>query len=209
MGEQLQVILGNDNEARKVAEDNIKKIRESEPDKYVFYLSTLCCDPAIDMQIKTLSAVILRRTLISYNEASKMQLWEVLKPETKQGLKSNLLESIPKVQNRDYVHKVSNLLVEIQGAMFEENEEIWQELLNLVFQLVNSQESAIHVDAALQTFNGLFSYIIDHMNKHKEDLYLIFSKTLNHADLDIKLAALRAVSNYLETVEQKDTKRFI
>ena len=72
MGEQLQVILGNDNEARKVAEDNIKKIRESEPDKYVFYLSTLCCDPAIDMQIKTLSAVILRRTLISYNEASKM-----------------------------------------------------------------------------------------------------------------------------------------
>lgn len=54
-----------------------------------------------------------------------MQLWEMLKPETKQGLKTNLLETIKVVQNRDYVHKVSNLLVEIQGAMFEENEEIW------------------------------------------------------------------------------------
>lgn len=55
----------------------------------------------------------------------------------------------------------------------------------------------------------MFSYIIDHLNKYKDELYDIFVKTLNHNDLDIKLAALRAVSNYLETVEQKDTKKFI
>jgi len=133
MGEQLQVILGNDNEARKAAEENIKNIREKEPDKYVTYLSQLCCDPAVEMQLKTLSAVILRRTLISYNEQSKMQLWEMLKPDTKTYLKSNLLINVKMVDNRDYVHKVCNLLVEIQGAMFEENEEIWQDLLNLVF----------------------------------------------------------------------------
>lgn len=47
------------------------------------------------------------------------------------------------------------------------------------------------------------------MNKHKDDLYMIFQNTLNHSDLDVKLAALRAVSNYLETVEAKDTKKFI
>lgn len=94
MGQQLQIILGNDNDARKTAEENIKKIRENEPDKYVTYLSTLCCDPGADMQIKSLSAVILRRTLITYNEQSKMQLWEMLKPETKQNLKNGLLETI-------------------------------------------------------------------------------------------------------------------
>lgn len=93
--------------------------------------------------------------------------------------------------------------------MFDENEEIWQDLLNLVFHLVNSEESTLHVDAALQIFNGLFSYIIDHMNQFKDGLYDIFVKTLNHKELDIKLAALRAISNYLETVEQKDTKKFI
>ena len=65
MGEQLQLILGNDNDARKVAEDNIKKIRENEPDKYVMYLSTLICDATVDLQIKSLSAVILRRTILS------------------------------------------------------------------------------------------------------------------------------------------------
>jgi len=93
--------------------------------------------------------------------------------------------------------------------MFDQSEEIWQELLALVFELVNSQDTSLHVDAALQIFNGLFSYIIDHLNKYKDELYDIFTKTLNHTDLDIKLAALRAVSNYLETVEQKDTKKFI
>jgi len=39
-------------------------------------------------------------------------------------------------------------------------------------------------------FNGLFSYIIDHLVKFKQDLFGIFKKTLNHANLDIKLAAL-------------------
>lgn len=38
---------------------------------------------------------------------------------------------------------------------------------------------------------------------------MIFAKTLSHDDLDIRLAALRAVSNFLETVEKNDTKKFM
>lgn len=58
-------------------------------------------------------------------------------------------------------------------------------------------------------FNGLFTYIIDHLNKFKNDLLGIFRKTLNHQSLDIRLAALQAVSNYLQTVEAQDTKPFV
>ena len=95
------------------------------------------------------------------------------------------------------MHKMSNLLVEIAGAMYEhEDEAIWQDLLNLVFEFVNSDNN-IFVDSALQIFNGLFSYIIDHLNKFKNDLIGIFKKTLTHTSLDIRLAALQAVSNYL------------
>jgi hypothetical protein len=65
---------------------------------------------------------------------------------------------------------------------------------------VNS-DSILQVDGALQIFNGLFSYIIDHLNKYQADLIGIFRKTLNHNNLDIKLAALQACSNYLQTVE--------
>jgi len=92
---------------------------------------------------------------------------------------------------------VSNLLVEIAGGMYEyENEAIWQELLNIVFEFVNSDNN-LFVDSALQIFNGLFSYIIDHLNKFKADLIGIFRKTLTHQSLDIRLASLQAVSNYL------------
>lgn len=113
MGEQLTIILGNDNEARKVAEENIKKARESEPDKYVFYLSTLINDATVEMQIRSLSAVILRRTLMSTIESTKQGLWDSLKPDTKVGLKSAFFETLKTQENKDFVHKLGNLLVEI------------------------------------------------------------------------------------------------
>ena len=68
MGQQLEVVLGNDNDARKGAEDAIKKIKEGEPDKYAFYLKTIIVDPSVSDQIKSLACVILRRTLSSYED---------------------------------------------------------------------------------------------------------------------------------------------
>ena len=65
------------------------------------------------------------------------------------------------------------------------------------------------VDAALQIFNGLFSYIMDHLVQYKDDLRVIFEKTLQHSCLDIKLAALQATVNLLSIAERKETKAFL
>lgn len=207
---QLQVVLGHDNDARKAAEEHLKQIKEGEPDKYACYLTAVIMDANAPFDIKALSSVVLRRG-ISSPIATKDNhvLWEVITPQAREFLKNNLLSTIKTVQNKDLIHKISNLLVEIAGGMFEyENESIWQDLLNLVFEFVNSDNN-LFVDSALQIFNGLFSYIIDHLNKFKSDLLGIFRKTLTHTSLDIRLAALQAVSNYLQTVEQADTKQFV
>ena len=141
--------------------------------------------------------------------SDKVTLWEALSPNAKGFLKGNLLQTIRLMATKDLVHKMSNLLVEIAGAIYEhENEAIWQELLNLGFEFVNCDNN-LFVDSALQIFNGLFSYFIDHFNKFKSDLLGIFRKTLTHNSLDIRLASLQAVSNYLQTVEQADTKQFV
>ena len=69
-----------------------------------------------------------------------------------------------------------NVAVEIQGAIQEHEDpdsSIWQELLNLLFTFIHS-EVACKIDAALQIFNGLFSYIMDHLVKYKDDLVGIF-----------------------------------
>jgi len=70
----------------------------------------------------------------------------------------------------------------------------------------SGQETAI--DAALQIFNGLFSFIMDHMLKFKDDLAKTFQTTLAHPKLDIKLASLQAVANLLSIAERADCKAF-
>jgi len=110
---------------------------------------------------------------------------------------------------KNLTHKICSLAVEIQGAMERhEDEAIWQDLLNLLFSFI-SEEVEIKVDAALQIFNGLFSYIMDHLVKYAADLKGILEKTFDHQSVDIKLAALQCASNYLQIAEKKDTKAFL
>lgn len=202
---QLQTVLAADNNARKLAEAELNKIKEGDSDKYACYLTAVLMEANAPLDIKSLAAVILRRSLGTMVADKKQTLWEVLSQQAKDFLKNNLLNCVKAADTKDLTRKLSNLLVEIAGGMFEQNEEIWQDLLNLIFVFVNS-DSNMQVDGALQIFNGLFSYIIDHLNKYQADLIGIFRKTLNHNSLDIKLAALQATSNYLQTVEQKDVK---
>ena len=50
---------------------------------------------------------------------------------------------------KDLIHKLGNVMVEIQGGMYEfQDEAIWQPLLNLIFKFV-SDSNATKVDSAL------------------------------------------------------------
>jgi hypothetical protein len=80
----------------------------------------------------------------------KETLWELIKPDTRELVKTKLLEDIKKGgKDKSMMHKLANLLVEVQGAMHDLNEDdIWQDLLNTIFGFVNSQNNT-EVDAAL------------------------------------------------------------
>ena len=71
-------MLGTDNEARKVAEEQLSTIREGEPEKYAVYLTAIIVDSAAPEQIRALSAVILRRTISATLAEKKISLWEAL-----------------------------------------------------------------------------------------------------------------------------------
>jgi hypothetical protein len=60
---QLQIVLGMDNEARKGAEEHLKKIKEGESDKYACYLTAVIIDANAALEIKALAAVVLRRSI--------------------------------------------------------------------------------------------------------------------------------------------------
>ena len=71
------------------------------------------------------------------------------------------------------------MVIEVGGTVYEQEDNIWQDLLNLLFIFVNSDEE-IKIDTALQIFNGLFSYLMDYLVQYKSDLMGIFLKTLGH-----------------------------
>ena len=126
-------------------------------------------------------------------------------------MQQHILESLQAINDKDkhFHHKICNLAVEVQGAMYEHTDNnIWQNLLNLIFEFTN-QNSEFKIEAALTIFNGLFSFILDHMVKFKTELVDIFQKTLGNPVLEIKLAALQATSNFLQIAERKDTKVFL
>ena len=169
-------------------------------------------------EVKSLAAVILRRNISTSaidssdvkDVANNANLWQRLSDENRNTVKQQLIEVLRGSAEwpKHLTHKVCSLAVEIQGAMQEhENDAIWQDLIMLINEFITTEQDK-KVDTALQIFNGLFSYILDHLIKYKNELAMTLGKCLQHKSLDIKLAALQAVSNLLSTAERKDTKAF-
>ena len=125
MVQQLQIVLGVDNKARKDAEQHLSKIREGEPEKYACYLASIIQDSGAPAEIRSLAAVILRRNLGTVVGESKKTLWEALNETAKDWLRTTLLTTIKSAALKDLAHKFANLLVEVAGCMYEENEAVW------------------------------------------------------------------------------------
>ena len=139
------------------------------------------CIAEANAEVKSLAAVILRRNISSTSTESQdltnadnnVNIWKRMTPEAKNFVKTELLKAINDCTDKNTIHKICSLLIEVQGTLFDQEEQIWQELLNLIFIFVNSDQD-IKVDAALTIFNGLFSYLMDHLVKFKGDLMAIF-----------------------------------
>lgn len=150
IGAILQQILSNDNQTRKAAEEQLNAAKRAETDKYACLLAAVLHPNQTDIisqEAKQLAAVILRRNIsIEALDASDLSnqynnenLWKRLSDEGRETVKQIILETLQGVNasNKNFMHKVCNVAVEIQGAMVEEQDDcIWQDLLNLLFTFI-------------------------------------------------------------------------
>jgi hypothetical protein len=174
---------------RKAAEDKLNAAKRSDPDRYACYLvSVLNPNCQFGVDVKSLAAVILRRNISIQSQdysdlqdnANNQNLYQRLSDSARNFVQQATIETLQSLGegDRQYRHKVCNLAVEIQGAMYEYTDNnIWQNLLNLIFQFTQ-QQATYKIEMALQIFNGLFSYILDHLVKFKSELSGIFAQTL-------------------------------
>jgi hypothetical protein len=75
-----------------------------------------------------LAAVILRRN-ISYtavdsqdigNSANNENLWKRLNPDAQNFVKTELLKAISECTDKNVIHKICNLLIEIGGTIYDQ-----------------------------------------------------------------------------------------
>lgn len=132
LGNILQQILSNDNTQRKQAEDNLNTAKSNNTDQYACIMSAVLHpnQTQISFEAKSLAAVILRRNISTEaidasdlgNQSNNENLWKRLSDPARTQVKQTILETLQSVDatNKNFMHKVCNVAVEIQGAMVEE-----------------------------------------------------------------------------------------
>ncbi len=109
--------------------------------------------------------------------------------------------------NRNLLKKICNVAIEVAGSLKDIEDVVWQEIFKLIFAFLQTGDP-VKTEAALNTLQGLFQYLIDHIVKFKSDLLEIFKGTLVNTNLDIAKVALESVSQFIQMAEAKDTKEF-
>ena len=151
----LQNILGNDNEARKQAEQQLTKIKGDQPDQYCTLLTLILKGrTAYTLDQRALAAVLLRRNF-TVEIDSPTNLWGNISQETRESLQAAYLELLQEETERVQMHKICDLISEVGGSLNVIEKKIWGSLLTVVYQYVTS-EVELHIEAALKIYNGLF-----------------------------------------------------
>ncbi len=83
--------------------------------------------------MKSLAAVILRRNISETatdsqdigNQANNANLWKRLTPDGQNFVKAELLKVISTTQDKTIVHKICNLLIEVGGTIYEQENFVW------------------------------------------------------------------------------------
>lgn len=84
-------------------------------------------------EIRSLAAVILRRNISvtatdsqDINDSqNNVNLWKRLSEQGQTFVKTELLKTISEANDKITVHKICNLLIEVQGTLYDDNEYVW------------------------------------------------------------------------------------
>lgn len=182
--EQLELLLLQflrpDNEARRQAEDQIKRLAK-EPQIVPALLHHVRTAPSSN--VRQLAAVLLRKKIVGH--------WMKLTPQVRDSVKSTLLESIS-VENSPLVRKASADVVSVIAKHAVPAGE-WPELLPFLFQCSQSIHED-HREVALILFSSLTETIGDILKPHFATLQSVFVKGLQDPESSrVRVAALKAV----------------
>ncbi|KAG6396390.1 hypothetical protein SASPL_142538 [Salvia splendens] len=189
MAQSLELLLIQflmpDNDARRQAEDQIKRLAKDPQvvPALVHHLRT-----AKTPNVRQLAAVLLRKKITGH--------WAKLSPELRQLVKQSLIESIT-VEHSPPVRRASANVVSIVAKYAVPAGE-WSDLLPFLFQCSQSAQEE-HREVALILFSSLTETIGNSFRPYFADLQALLLKCLQDETSNcVRVAALKAVGSFLE-----------
>ncbi|OVA07293.1 HEAT [Macleaya cordata] len=191
MAQSLELLLIQflmpDNDARRQAEDQIKRLAKDPQviPALIHHLRT-----AKTPNVRQLSAVLLRKKITGH--------WAKLSPQLRQLVKSSLIESIT-IEHSPPVRRASANVVSIIAKYAVPAGE-WPDLLPFLFQCIQSPQED-HREVALILFSSLTETIGNTFQAHFAELQSLLLKCLqDETSTRVRVAALKAVGSFLEFV---------
>ncbi|XP_071729841.1 probable importin subunit beta-4 [Rutidosis leptorrhynchoides] len=189
MSQSLELLLIQflmpDNDARRQAEDQIKRLAKDPQvvPALVHHLRT-----AKTPNVRQLSAVLLRKKITGH--------WAKLSPQHRQLVKQSLIESIT-MEHSPPVRRASANVVSIIAKYAVPGGE-WPDLLPFLFQCSQSPQED-HREVALILFSSLTETIGDSFRPYFTDLQALLLKCLqDETSNSVRVAALKAVGSFIE-----------
>ncbi|KHG04365.1 putative importin subunit beta-4 [Gossypium arboreum] len=189
MAQSLELLLIQflmpDNDARRQAEDQIKRLAK---DPQVVPALVQHLRTAKTPNVRQLAAVLLRKKITGH--------WAKLAPQVKQLVKQSLIESIT-MEHSPPVRRASANVVSIVAKYAVPAGE-WPDLLPFLFQCSQSPQED-HREVALILFSSLTETIGSTFRPHFADLQALLLKCLQDETSNrVRVAALKAVGSFLE-----------
>ncbi|KAJ8425778.1 hypothetical protein Cgig2_020916 [Carnegiea gigantea] len=200
MAQSLELLLIQflmpDNDARRQAEDQIKRLAKDPQvvPALVHHLRT-----AKTPNVRQLAAVLLRKKITGH--------WAKLSPQLRQLVKQSLIESIT-LEHSPPVRRASANVVSVVAKYAVPAGE-WPDLLPFLFQCSQSAQED-HREVSLILFSSLTETIGDTFRPHFADLQNLLLKCLqDEKSSRVRVAALKAVGSFLEfTHDAHEVVRF-
>ncbi|CAI2377948.1 unnamed protein product [Moneuplotes crassus] len=206
--ELLLQVMASDNEVRREAENKLTQVRQANFDKYFAYMVTGFADQGVDLRARAMALILLRRDILENNH-EEPSVWSKLTGETREYIKAQILEVLANETDPLIVNKIAEFAAKIAIAINDVNyNDIWLDLFNLCKRLIsegNETQTKAGLVVYAEAMNGLSNEIV----VNDADLYAMFEVTLKNENIEISLASLKAIRQFLTTVMPKHAIRFV
>ncbi|KAK9862045.1 hypothetical protein WJX84_012004 [Apatococcus fuscideae] len=195
----VQQMLSAQNEVRDGAEKVFSRVKD-QADLCISNLLRLLRTHQ-DQSIRSFSAVLLRRLLAKEDPS----LWTKCSPDIQNATKEELLKCIRDEQDRPTVRKVCDTVAEFAMTIFEAPG--WPELLPFLFHCAQSRDARL-VEGSLLMFAQLAPQLAPVLRQYLATLHEVLLACLSHSDSTVRLASMRAATNFIQELDEADRSKF-